>query len=931
MLSTKFFPPPAPGILVSRSRLIDRMMAGLRCPLTLVSAPAGFGKSTLLSDWRTAIQQAGLLRVGWLSLESQDNAPAQFWGCFVDAWLRTVQLDPEAPEVTWDQLQSLLKTDDKRITSLIAGELVHLMLLSPVPVVIILDDYHHIQSPEINESMTQLIERLPEHVRLAVATRFDPPLPVPRLRVRDQLSEIRAADLRFTGAEILDLFSRMPGIEFLGQDIDTIQASTEGWAAGLKMAALALQMQPRSGQEARRFWESFTGRNVYILDYLTEEVLVGLPEETQTFLMKTSLLDRLTGELCAKVVFDQEQKADAARVLLEDLERRNLFLIPLDQERRWFRYHHLFADLLRVRLQQWHGDEISLLHERAASWYEHAGLIEGAMRHAAAAGAWQRAARLVEEHAHEYLDRGELAVVLKWIETLPDDILRSRPNLCIQMAWAMGHAGRTHLVGPMLQAAEAALHAWEHQKDQQTPNTPVHFSDRDAVRVKASLAFHRAYRFVISEQPEQGLRLAENALMTLPDLETRERAWLTWVKGYALRGLGDLDGAAQSYAQAVAAARAGGREWIDLSIDLGIAFRLGGRLEEAGRVFEDCLQISLQDGQQNKGNLSRVEAYLSAVRMEQNRVEDALRHAQAAVDYLQWWPSYNHMATAHAFSALALLFTGKIDDAARAVEQAQQARSKGEVTPFVVRLVEMAQVRLWLAREDVSTIKAWADTQPEGAVETFGPAPFSEYEEMHLTTLARAWIGIGRMVKNPQWIHRALRLLEVLAASADARHRVNAAIEINLLAALACWEVKKTAEALDWLTRSLARGLLSGYQRVYLDEGPVFAELMLAWLAKDRNWLAGTNVDINAARNLFANLGLSHAGTAAPSALVEPLTEREKDILHLLALGLSNREMAERLVISEGTVKSHVHNLIGKLGAQSRTHVLARAKEFQLI
>jgi LuxR family transcriptional regulator, maltose regulon positive regulatory protein len=378
--------------------------------------------------------------------------------------------------------------------------------------------------------MAQFIERLPEHVRLAVATRFDPPLPIPRLRVRDQLSEIRASDLRFTGAEISELFQRMPGIEIIDQDIDTIHASTEGWAAGLKMAALALQMQPRSGQEARRFWESFTGRNTYILDYLTEEVLAGLPEETQTFLMKTSVLDRLTGGLCAKVVFDQDDQADAARVLLEDLERRNMFLIPLDQERRWFRYHHLFADLLRVRLQQRHGDEISSLHERAAIWYERAGLIEAAMRHAVAAGDWQRAARLVEEHAQEYLDRGQLAVVLRWIEALPGDMLRSRPNLCIQMTWTMGHAGRTHLIGPMLQAAEAALNIWERQQEEPTLDTLVNFTDQDAVRVKASLAFHRAYRLVITEQPEQALRLAENALETLPNLETRERAWLTWVK-----------------------------------------------------------------------------------------------------------------------------------------------------------------------------------------------------------------------------------------------------------------------------------------------------------------------------------------------------------------------------------------------------------------
>jgi LuxR family maltose regulon positive regulatory protein len=942
ILPTKLFPPPPSSSLVSRARLVARLMAGLARPFTLVSAPAGSGKSTLLAEWAAAAQAAGQFRRGWLSLDAQDNDLGQFWTYFAAAWSSALPPEVRPPAGMLEQVENLLKADEQRIAGSVVPLVVNLMLAAPASLLLVLDDYHQVHNPAVHVGLGQLIERLPSHVRLAVAARSDPPLPIPRLRVREQLTEIRAADLRFTIEEVAELLRQVPETAFTAEDAAALEASTEGWAAGLKMAVLALQAQPRSPEETRRFWASFTGRNVYVLDYLTEEVLNRLPEETQRFLVQTSLLERLSGELCAAVAFGDENTL-AARAILEQLERANLFLIPLDQERRWFRYHHLFADLLRARLLQQYGEQVPGLHRQAAAWYEAAGWIDDAVRHAVAARDWECAARLVETHSNTYLDRGQLATVLRWVEALPPEILRRRPNLCIQMAWTMGHAGKTNLMGPLIQEAEAALADWERHEQGLPVAPPVDLSPRDVLRIRANIAFHQAYMLIVTRRPGPALQMAEAALATLPPEETRERAWLTWATGYALRGLGEIEQAVERFRQAVAIGQASGAVWEDHSTDLGIVYRLNGRLEEAARIFEDALRAGARSGLRNKGNLSRVEAYLSAVRMEQNRVEAALAHARQAVDYLQWWPSHNHTATAYGFSALALTSAGALDEAAEALDLAAPELEKGNVTPFVTRLVETARVRLWLARADWPALNAWAAAQPAALPDDPGAEPFDEYEELRLLALARAWLGLGRAALDAGRLVQAARLLDALALSAERRQRIHAAVEARLLGALAYWalaglERDRAAQdsrlaALDCLSRSLAAGLPGGYRRVYLDEGQAFRELLLAWLAQDPRRLEASGVNLEAARALLAEPGRpgdSRGDKVAPG-LVEPLTAREREVLRLLAEGLSNRAMAERLVVSEGTVKTHVHNLIAKLGAESRTQALARARELYLI
>lgn len=965
LLAVKLFVPQPRPDLTERGSLLARFEAGLRCPLTIVSAPAGFGKSTLVSMWihhresnaPASVPASEIPQVAWLSLDVGDNEALRFWLYVISALKNScIPHEGERQPVFDDLIEALQGNTPPAIETLLDG-LINCLTQLQESFLLILDDYHLIQALAIHEQMTYLLDHLPANVRLVILTRADPPLPLARLRVRGQLSEFRAADLRFSHPEVDAFLQRALGFHLPEEDLRILEKSTEGWIAGLQMAALAIQrpvtqtepLALEQQETVHAFISSFSGNNVYILDYLTDEVFTRQPRDVQDFLLKTAILETMTAELCDAVLSEEENgvlpNKRNSRSILEYLDRANLFLIPLDHERRWFRYHHLFADLLRVRLQQQtrlqeQADErIPTLHQRAARWYEQAGSIDEAMQHCIAAQDWDRAAHLVETYSQAYLDRGQLATVLQWVDALPPESLRRRPNLGVQIIWAMSHAGKTQRVGPLLKEIEAALQAWEQQRAQ-TSAAKVDLTEQDVVRIRASLAIFRAYGLILASRPDQALQVADQALEQLPDLETREYAWLHWVVGYAQRGLGKIDLATWYFQKAVEISREGGKVWEDLSTDLGIAYRLSGRLEDAAQVFEESLRAGAQSGLRNKGNLSRVEAYLSAVRMEQNRVDEALAHARKAVDYLQWWPSHNHIATAYGFYGLALLTTGALEEAKMAIERADAEHHKGEVTPFVVRLIETARVRMWLLQESWQALKAWVESQAASLPEVAKPETLNEYTEMHLIILIRAWIGLGRWEKDRGWFQKAAQWLPVLSRSAQSQRRINAGIEIDLLESLVLWELARTGQgsgaggvqdALEWVTRSLRSGVPGGYQRVYLNEGQAMRQLLAVWLEQDQRRIEASGVDGDMVRGLWEALNEHAQVDHQPGGLVEPLTEREREVLRLLALGLSNHAMAEKLVVSEGTIKTHVHNVLGKLGAQSRTHALALAKELKLL
>ncbi len=507
--------------------------------------------------------------------------------------------------------------------------------------------------------------------------------------------------------------------------------------------------------------------------------------------------------------------------------------------------------------------------------------------------------------------------------------------LCAQVAEALAHAGQFQRVPPLIEMAEAALSAWE---EQAAGAGSLFQTQRDMIRVRGITIMLHAFGDILAGKPQQSIQLVKNTLETISEFEPRELAWLNWVCGYAYRGVGQLDQAIHCYEMALDLGRKANTMLEDMVTDLGIAYRFSGKLAQAVEVFQNALLEAEAQGLRKKGSLSRVETFLSAVLLDMNRTEEALQHAQKGVSYLQWWPSHNHITTAYIYLGQVLLGMGRLEEAAEAINRAEQEQHKGQVMPTVLRLVEYVSIRLWLLRGDWGFLERWLAAQdttiPDFHDET---RLFNEYEEMRLLSLARVWIAKGRKEAAPSWFEQAFRLLSQLEIPAKRSHWVHALVEIYLLQALAQQEMGKISarseDGLSYLTASLALGVPCGYVWIYLREGPAVADLLQTWLKSSLVQSRQTDLKpymVKELLNLFAlaPLGETHSASAN---LIEPLTAREQDVLQLLALGLSNKEMAQRMVVSEGTVKTHMHHLIGKLGAQSRTQVLARAKELNLL
>lgn len=968
LLTVKFFVPSPRTALIERPRLLERFSAGLEQPLTLISAPAGFGKSTLLSawlEWQASVEgsTARIDAFCWLSLDAADSEPARFWSYLVAAILIGLSNQRGEPssalQASLNQLLDYLQSDSPPSVSTVLDELINAITGSSERLLLVLDDYHLIQTPEIHEQMTYLLEHQPPDLHMVIATRADPPLPIARLRARGQLSEFRAADLRFTDAETEAFFSTMTGVTVTGENLSAVQASTEGWIAGLQMAALALQavMGEEAGQppddeshgKIKTFVDSFSGKHLFILDYLTDEVFNRQPEEIQSFLLKTSILERLSAGLCAAVLWAdneadneredlavQNQRLVKAKATLDYLEQSNLFLVRLDPERRWFRYHHLFADLLMARLEQTLPGFIPNLHIKASRWYAGNGFVDDAIQHALKAEDWVWAAQLMEMHVTTYLELGQLNLILKWIDSLPTKVLRARPVLCAQVAEALAHAGRFQRVPPLIEMAETALAAWEGGEERAGA---LFQTQRDAIRVRGITTVLRAFGSVLAGMPEQSVRLVKNVLEMVSDFEPREMAWLHWACGYGYRSMGDLEQAVPCFEQAIDFARQANTMLEDMYTDLGIAYRLSGKLAQAVEVYQKVLAEVEAQGMRKKGSLSRVEAFLSAVLLDLNRMDEALQHIQKGVYYLQWWPSHNHITTAYIILGKVLLGMGRLGEAAEAIRRAEQEQHKGQVMPVLPRLVEYISILLWLERGDWVLLAGWLAAQ-EPIMPAAGDKDslYNEYEGLHQLSLARVWIAKGRKEGDSVWFDQAFHLLSQSERPARRSQWIHALVEIYLLQALALYEREKRGtgtmeKALDYFSRSIELGLPTGYTRIYLQEGAPVAELLRAWLRSPLAQADHADMKVYQVRDLLDQFGPDQTASLSrvSSLMVEHLTEREQEVLQLLALGLSNKEMAQRMVVSEGTIKTHVHNLIGKLGAQSRTHVLARAKELGLL
>lgn len=874
LLTTKLFIPPLRPGYVPRPRLLARLHDSLTRPLTLIAAPAGFGKTTLVCEWLQHAQ----LTAGWVSLDEGDNDPARFIAYLsaalnVDAAPLRPDADPPAREAA--------------LTALIN----HLAANPSAPRLLILDDYHFITAAEVHQALTFLLEHCPPTLHLLLTTRTDPPLPLPRLRARGQLNEIRASDLRFTGEEAAALLT---DLRLAPEQVAALEGRTEGWAAGLQLAALALTGRT----DVDSFMRAFTGTHHFILDYLVDEVFQRQPAEVQEFLLKTSVLDRMTEGLCEAVTGQADDRAMLAR-----LERDNIFIVPMDDQRRWYRYHHLFADLLRHRLNATAPDSIPDLQRRASRWHAAHDQTYEAIGYALAAKDYDLALQLAEQATPALPMRGEVDTLLSWLVALPQDVARVNPKLILLRAWA-------YLFRADVEAVEAhwreALRVLGHP-DFDEAQWPANLAP-GAQSLLGQVSALRSFVAVYRGQPSRAVALAERALSHLKADEAVERSALLAALGDARRDEDNFAAASRAYEESAQALDALNQRVGSFTVQMDLA-RLQITLGQLRRAESVCRAALAWGGGRYRPLFPVAQAHieLGMLLYERNDLTQAAALLTKGIAQCEAGGYLRYLVDGHLAQARVHWARGEATPAREAMERAVRLAHNSGVA-HVIALAQMRRARLALAMGDLSTAKVWA--QNVGLSMT-DPAHF--LREADTLTLARIHIA------QSQSLTQAVRLLRELLAAAERGARWGSVIEILTALALAQRAAGQVPEAENALARALALAEPEGYARVFVDEGAPLAEVLRA--------LTQHSAPSNYAQRL---LSLFPAEPNAPRAL-DALTEREVEILRLVAAGLPNQEIANQLVVSLSTVKTHIAHVYSKLGAGNRTQAVVRARAMNLL
>ena len=910
VLATKLYVPPPRSKAVIRRRLIERMNEGIQRKLTLISASAGFGKTTLVSEW-----VAGCSRpVAWLSLDEGDNDITRFLS-YLAAALQTIMAN--IGEGVLGALQSPQSPPTESILTALLNEIATV----PEGFIFVLDDYHVIDSKPVDDALTFLIEHLPPQMHLVIATREDPPLPLARLRVRGQLTELRAADLRFTPAEAAEFLNQMMGLNISAENIAALETRIEGWIAGLQLAAISMQ----GHQDTASFIKSFTGSHHFVLDYLVEEVLGQHSESIQTFLLRTSILDRLCGSLCDAVL---DSPTASGQETLEYLEHANLFIVPLDNERRWYRYHHLFADVLHMHLKAKQPDQGSALHRRASEWYEHNGVHSAAIRHALAAEDFERAATLVERSIPEMRRnrQGTTVTELGWLKALPDELVHFRPVLCVDYAYALFGGGELEAVESRLRDAERWLDT--------TADTAgmVVVDEEEFRRLPGMIALLRAAQALARGDMPEAVKNARRVLDLAPEDAHLMLGGAASVLGLAAWANGDLEVARRMTADGMANVRRAGY----ISSAIGGAIVLAdiqiaqGCLHEAMTTYERALQWATEPGAPVQRGAADIYVGMSALHYEHNDLKTATQHlltsqALGELAGLQQNPYRWCAAMARIREA-----QGDLDGALDLLDQAERlydANFSPNVRPIATR-----KVRMWVAQGRLGEALGWARKQ--------GLSIDNELDYLHEfdhITLVRVLLARHQSDRSDGSISGALGLLERLLKAAEEGGRTGSVIEILVLQALAYHVQGDLPAALLPLQRALALAEPEGYVHMFLDEGSSMLQLLREVSTREimpdytDKLLAAFEVEKQQSEDK-PNLPLALTERRRDSeSLIDQLNQRELKILQLIAQGLSNREIGERLFLALDTIKGHNRKIFDKLQVQSRTEAIARARELGLL
>lgn len=887
LLTSKLSIPPVRAEYVPRPRLMVRLQEGLSRKLTVISTPPGFGKTTLLCEWIKENQ----LPAAWVTLDESDNDHGRFIS-YVMAALGTLNIGLDEPlqEISQSAAQGIPL--EPRMAALLNG--FASLPNTSAPVILVLDDYHVIQNQTIHDSMTFALEYIPENVHIYISTRTDPSLPLSRWRARRQLNELRAQDLRFTRAESEAFFNRSSGLMLSSAQINVLDDRTEGWVAGLQLAALALS----GHSDTEQFIRDFTGSHRYILDYLADEVFSRQSVAARNFLMKTSILERMCAGLCNAVTGETD-----GRHMLEQLERDNLFIVPLDTQGNWYRYHHLFAELLNNRLEQLPEQEITHLHHRAALWFDTHNQPYEAIAHALDAKEYDLAIDMMVKATPVMAMRGEINSLVKWLDALPRTLKSTNPRIPLMYAWAHFFMTEIESVEPHLRDALSALGLEAETVENWSENIPLQTAE-----MLAQVYALRTFVAVNQGQPKRGIQIARIALSHLPADERLSRFAVLAALGDAYRDADNFAAASQAYSEALSISEVIDQYAASLTMRMDLA-RLRVKMGQLRHAEAICREVLEWGGERYHPLFPVAQAYalLGDIQRERNELDAAEQTLSAGIRQCEWAGYQRYLVFCHISAARLKYAQGNDPLLEHSLESAERTAALSGSEPLLK----------WVRQFRARLLPADAENWLASSKLTLKDEGLFQREDEYLT-LAR--LHLERAHHTPRTDPGlVLRFLERLLTSAQKSARIGSAIEILFLQALTLHLLGRIPEAMQKISQSLSLAEAEGYVRLFVDEGTHAANLLILAIQH--------NIHPEYSTRLLALIKTSQTEVNLP----ETLTEREGEVLRLLAAGLSNQEIAEKLVISLSTIKTHITRIYSKLDVASRTQAILRARELKII
>ncbi len=890
LLNTKLYIPPVRSNLVPRPRLVERLESGLDRKLTLISAPAGFGKTTLLSEWLHHRKRSA----AWISLDSGDNDLVRFLAYFISAF-RHVE------GTMLEEAKAMIESPQLPSVEVILTPLINSVTESDTRFTLVLDDYHVITNTQVHDAIRFTLDSIPPNMHLVLSSRADPPWPLSRMRARGEMAEIRASDLRFLPEEITKFLNDVMGFDLSREDIQILESRTEGWIAGLQMAALSMQGR----KDLSGFIKALSGSHRFIMDYLVEEVIDKQSREIQEFLLKTSILGRMNGALCDFVIGGSDSQE-----MLAYLEQANLFLIPLDEERCWYRYHHLFSGLLRSYQEQYRPGRAPELHLKASIWYEEQGLIADAVEHAIAAGDLDRVVNLIEGNAITMMDHGQLGTLRAWLDVLPNELVLSRPWLCLARAWIFVYSGQLHMIEPLLLDAERGLANIEDKKEMS--------------HIQGHMAAIRAYHSELKGDFDKAIEFANDAQHFLPKEDLRTRCFTLMKLSSSLRLTGRFEEAAQAFKEAILVSQEIGDSHIAIHVrcDLGGLYIMQGRLREIDRTCREALDLAKQHFVRSGWWMpitGYVYARLCQIAYERNDLEEALQAAEKAIELSRTGGFPEYLADSYVFQAITLQALGKGEGALEAIQEAKSIAKR--LSPWYKEIVEPYEALIRMAQGDLELASKLVDERDFIRKEEYGL-------EFYTNKIMQAQIQVKRCEDCPNELDEVRDLLGGLLKIAESRGANSFVLKILALQSLAEWMVGERENALHFLRRAIMLAEPEGYVRPFVNLGSQMGEVLKYAISKGVH----TSYSKELLDALAAEPSISVSKVITPRVpLSEPLSERELQVLKLLNSDLSTPEIAKELIVAVSTVRSHVKNIYSKLDVHSRMEAIDRAKEWDLI